>query len=51
MRAAMSYAFSRIYRLGNAAWHVDANGNMGGNPSVSEQVASYMVSLRRRKVR
>lgn len=51
MRAAMTYAFGRIYGLGNLQWHKDAvSGSMVGNPSVSDTVSSYMLSLHRRKV-
>lgn len=52
MRAAMTYAFGRIQRLGSVPWqesHIPGR-TMMGNPSVSEIVSSYMVSLRRRKV-
>ncbi|KAF8162078.1 hypothetical protein K438DRAFT_1523295, partial [Mycena galopus ATCC 62051] len=52
MRAAMTYAFGRLYSLGSLPWHEsEASGKMVGNPSVSETVATYMTSLRRRKVR
>ncbi|KAJ7477890.1 hypothetical protein B0H11DRAFT_1660371, partial [Mycena galericulata] len=51
MRAAMTYAFGRVQRLGSNPWHeCPVTGQMLGNPSVSEIVSSYMVSLRRRKV-
>jgi hypothetical protein len=54
MRASMTYAFGRIYGLGSMHWH-DAggsvNGNPVGNPSVSEMVSRYMLSLHRRKVK
>ncbi|KAJ6454083.1 hypothetical protein C8R47DRAFT_997399, partial [Mycena vitilis] len=52
MRAAMTYVFGRIHRLGSVPWQESASspGRMLGNPSVSEIVSSYMVSLRRRKV-
>jgi hypothetical protein len=50
MRAAMSYAFGRLHRLGNIPWQEVESGRPTGNPSVSELVSSYMVSLRRRKV-
>ncbi|KAF8135303.1 hypothetical protein K438DRAFT_1472381, partial [Mycena galopus ATCC 62051] len=48
MRAAMTYAFGRIHRLGSTPWQEEPVPS--GNPSVSEIVSSYMVSLRRRKV-
>ncbi|KAK6988966.1 hypothetical protein R3P38DRAFT_3331733 [Favolaschia claudopus] len=52
MRAAMTYAFGRLYGLGSLPWHEsESTGRMVGNPSVSETVATYMTSLRRRKVR
>jgi len=51
MRAAMTYAFGRIQRLGSVPWQEgNVAGSTIGNPSVSEIVSSYMVSLRRRKV-
>ncbi|KAJ7168720.1 DNA breaking-rejoining enzyme [Mycena filopes] len=52
MRAAMSYAFGRLQRIGLIPWQEPqtASGRPTGNPSVSEIVSSYMVSLRRRKV-
>ncbi|KAH9003271.1 hypothetical protein EDB86DRAFT_3062790 [Lactarius hatsudake] len=43
MRASMTYAFGRIHGLGD--------GRMVGNPSVSEVVSRYMLSLHRRKVK
>ncbi|KAK6989001.1 hypothetical protein R3P38DRAFT_3331736 [Favolaschia claudopus] len=52
MRAAMTYAFGRLNGLGSLPWHEsESTGKMVGNPSVSETVATYMTSLRRRKVR
>ena len=51
MRAAMTYAFGRLFGLGTLPWHKsETTGQMMGNPSVSDTVSSYMVSLRRRKV-
>ena len=47
MRAAMTYAFGRLYGLGMVAWQENER---AGNPSVSNVVSSYMMSLRRRKV-
>lgn len=49
MRASMTYAFGRIHGLGSMHWQHSAGG-MIGNPSVSEEVSRYMLSLRRRKV-
>ncbi|KAJ7445234.1 hypothetical protein B0H11DRAFT_1746916 [Mycena galericulata] len=48
MHAAMTYAFGCLQRLGSAPWQESPFPS--GNPSVSEIVSSYMVSLRRRKV-
>ncbi|KAJ3727517.1 hypothetical protein C8R42DRAFT_754999 [Lentinula raphanica] len=51
MRAAATFGFGRMCGLGNLAWHrSEFSGQMLGNPSVSETVSSYMLSLRRRKV-
>ena len=49
MRASMTYAFGRIHGLGSMHWQHSADG-MIGNPSVSEEVSRYMLSLRQRKV-
>ncbi|KJA29024.1 hypothetical protein HYPSUDRAFT_117665, partial [Hypholoma sublateritium FD-334 SS-4] len=52
IRAAMTHAFGRVHSLGNTSWHKDEiTGCMRGNPSVSQQVSSYMLSLRNRKTR
>ncbi|KAJ3751803.1 DNA breaking-rejoining enzyme [Lentinula raphanica] len=52
MRAAATYGFGRVHGLGMEAWHrSEISGKMLGNPSVSETVSTYMLSLRRRKVR
>ncbi|KAJ3766805.1 DNA breaking-rejoining enzyme, partial [Lentinula raphanica] len=52
MRAAATYGFGRVHGLGMQAWHrSEITGKMLGNPSVSETVSTYMLSLRRRKVR
>jgi len=51
MRAAMTYTFGRTLGLGSRPWQVnEMTGRMAGNPSVSETVSSYMMSLRNRKV-
>ena len=58
MRSSMTYVFGRIHGLGSYPWQIihpeiEGSGTAPhaiGNPSVSEQVATYMVSLRRRKV-
>ncbi|KAJ7255530.1 DNA breaking-rejoining enzyme, partial [Mycena haematopus] len=48
MRAAMTYAFGHVHRLGSTPWQDSPVPS--GNPSVSNIVSSYMISLRRRKV-
>jgi len=51
MRAAATYGFKRCAGLGSAIWQrSEVTGKMVGNPSVSEAVSRYMVSLRKRKV-
>jgi len=54
LRASMTYAFGRIYGIGSQAWQrsTNANGTVSkiGNPSISEEVSRYLLSLRRRKV-
>ncbi|KAH9009450.1 hypothetical protein EDB84DRAFT_1658745 [Lactarius hengduanensis] len=49
MRASMTYAFGRLHGLGSRDWHCSEGGSMVGNPSVSEMVSRYMLSLHRRK--
>ena len=50
MRASMTYAFGRILRRGSMNWQWSESKNkMIGNPSISETVSTYMLSLRRRK--
>ncbi|KAH8981834.1 DNA breaking-rejoining enzyme [Lactarius hatsudake] len=51
MRASMTYAFGRIHGLGSMHWQRGSDGHMVGNPSVSEVVSRYMLSLHRRKVK
>jgi hypothetical protein len=52
MRASMTYAFGRIHGLGSTHWRPGSLGSPPvGNPSVSEVVSRYMLSLRRRKVK
>ncbi|KAH8997082.1 hypothetical protein EDB86DRAFT_2803667 [Lactarius hatsudake] len=51
MRASMTYAFGRIHGLGSMHWQRGSDGRMVGNPSVSEVVSRYMLSLHRRKVK
>jgi len=51
LRSALTYGFGRQYARGNRQWILNKeNGEWEGNPSVSVQVARYMVALRRRKV-
>ena len=51
MRAAATYGFGRLHHLGIAPWRQsEVTGKWIGNPSVSETVSTYMISLRRRKV-
>jgi len=51
MRAAMTYAFGRLYSCGNRSWQMDeSRGVMVGNPSISTEVSDYMLALHRRKV-
>ena len=50
MRASMTHIFGRDFELGSASWVKDSRtGQTYGNPSVSQKVATYMVSLRNRK--
>ncbi|KAF8261883.1 hypothetical protein EI94DRAFT_1541505, partial [Lactarius quietus] len=52
MRASMTYAFGRLHGLGTMHWvHNPVEDTVTGNPSVSEMVSRYMLSLRRRKVK
>ncbi|KAF7303697.1 hypothetical protein MIND_00599100 [Mycena indigotica] len=59
MRAAATYGFGRIADLGSRPWErVDSYEVSGartwrwmGNPSVSETVSRYMITLRKKKVR
>jgi len=51
MRASMTYIFGRTLKIGSLAFHYNkASECWVGNPSVSEAVSTYMLSLRRRKV-
>ena len=51
MRAAATFGFGRMYGKGRTPWHKsEVTGEMVGNPSVSEMVSGYMVSLQHRKV-
>ncbi|KAF7321720.1 DNA breaking-rejoining enzyme [Mycena kentingensis (nom. inval.)] len=52
MRATATYAFGRVAGLGSLPWQrSEVSRRMVGNPSVSESVSRYMVSLRKKKVR
>ncbi|KDR80077.1 hypothetical protein GALMADRAFT_48588, partial [Galerina marginata CBS 339.88] len=52
MRASMTHLFGRILGLGQRPWSKsEITGKMSGNPSISEQVSTYMMSLRTRKIR
>ncbi|KAF8270747.1 hypothetical protein EI94DRAFT_1698614 [Lactarius quietus] len=52
MRASMTYAFGRLHGLGSMHWVYDpVEDTVAGNPSVSEMVSRYMLSLRRHKVK
>ncbi|KAF8264120.1 hypothetical protein EI94DRAFT_1594516, partial [Lactarius quietus] len=52
MHASMTYAFGCIYGLGSMHWQPSSVDQecMMGNPSVSEMVSQYMLSLQRCKV-
>ncbi|KAF9041858.1 DNA breaking-rejoining enzyme [Rhodocollybia butyracea] len=51
MRAAATFGFGQLVGKGRTPWSVsEVTSEMVGNPSVSEMVSCYMVSLRRRKV-
>ena len=52
MQAAATYLYACLLQLGSVRWHKsELTGKMVGNPSISEVVSTYMLSLRRRKVR
>ncbi|KAJ7202615.1 DNA breaking-rejoining enzyme, partial [Mycena pura] len=52
IRAALSYKWGRVKGVGKRLWGPSPSdaSNMLGNPIMSEEVADYMPSLRRRKV-
>jgi hypothetical protein len=51
MRASATYGFGRLNGLGSIPWQrSEVSGKMVGNPSISEDVSRYMVSLRKKKV-
>jgi len=54
MRASMTHVFGRVLGIGSLPWKQatssDGKVHFEGNPSISEKVSTYMVSLRRRKV-
>ncbi|KAH9026134.1 hypothetical protein EDB85DRAFT_1869124 [Lactarius pseudohatsudake] len=51
MHTLMTYTFGCIHGLGSMHWQRSADRCMVGNPSVSEVVSRYMLSLHRRKVK
>ncbi|KIM73058.1 hypothetical protein PILCRDRAFT_23790, partial [Piloderma croceum F 1598] len=51
LRAAMTYGFGHSEFCGSHPWHLADSGEWRGNPSVSDQVSNYMISLRKRKAR
>ena len=51
MRAAATYGFGHLNGLGSIPWQKsEVSGKMLGNPSISEDVSRYMISLRKKKV-
>jgi hypothetical protein len=51
MQASMTYAFGWLCGIGPIPWHKsEVTEEWVGNPSVSDTVASYMVSLQQSKV-
>ncbi len=51
LRSSLTYGFGRNHRRGKRDWILNSeSGEWNGNPSVSIQVARYMVALRKRKV-
>jgi hypothetical protein len=51
MRASATYGFGRLNGLGSLPWQKsEVSGKMLGNPSISEDVSRYMISLRKKKV-
>jgi hypothetical protein len=51
MRASATYGFGRLNHLGSLPWQKsEISGKMLGNPSISEDISRYMVSLRKKKV-
>jgi hypothetical protein len=51
IRSAISYYYAQNEGRGSEKWHQDQQGNWLGNPSLSNVVSRYMISLQRRKVR
>ncbi|KAL1659746.1 hypothetical protein GGF50DRAFT_64647, partial [Schizophyllum commune] len=50
LRAGLTYLFGILCSLGTNKWRVDpVTGQPSGNPSISETVSRYMVSLKKRK--
>lgn len=50
MRAAISYHYTYVKKLGNGPYGQNTQGSYSGNPNNSDTVSRYMRSLRRRKV-
>jgi hypothetical protein len=51
LHAAAMYGFGRLHGFGSLAWQKsEVSGKMIGNPSVSETVSRYMITLRKKKV-
>ncbi|KAI0691883.1 hypothetical protein C8T65DRAFT_541761, partial [Cerioporus squamosus] len=51
MRASLSYGYGQSNSRGRQPWRLSDSGRWIGNPSMSDRVSRYMVSLRRRKAR
>jgi len=49
MRASVSFHYNELGR-GSNSWHKLNDGSWSGNPSLSNSVSRYMLSLQRRKV-
>ena len=54
MQVSMTHIFGRVLGIGSQPWKqtasLDGKVHVEGNPSISEKVSTYMVSLRCRKV-
>lgn len=51
MRAAMSFLYTHCLKMGKEPLQQGRDGVWGGNSVLTDEVATYMKSLRRRKVR